>query len=307
MKRSFAAAAGVAVVATLALAGCSGGGEAAPEESSGPVTLSLSGWSLDTTPEFQKLADAFHEENPDVTVELKGYDATEYNTLITADLAAGSGPDIITQKEVKFVPTFVNGGQLLDVSDVELPDEHQRRGLVRGRRHRLRRAVPQRLVGAVLQQGAVRPGRRRVPGRLVDVGRLQRRRRGTDRGHRRRGRHRQGRVPAQLAVDRPGLRERAVRTATSSRASTSTWSPSTTTCSHCRTRATSSTSTPRRRTRSRTRASSASRTPPCCRWARGSSRRSSRSRRRATRTTSSGASRRSRRSTRTPPVSTTPR
>ena len=123
MKRSFAAAAGVAVVATLALAGCSGGGEAAPEESSGPVTLSLSGWSLDTTPEFQKLADAFHEENPDVTVELKGYDATEYNTLITADLAAGSGPDIITQKEVKFVPTFVNGGQLLDVSDVELPDE----------------------------------------------------------------------------------------------------------------------------------------------------------------------------------------
>ncbi|KAF2411635.1 sugar ABC transporter substrate-binding protein [Microbacterium sp. B35-04] len=123
MKRSFAAAAGVAVVATLALAGCSGGGEAAPEESSGPVTLSLSGWSLDTTPEFQKLADAFHEENPDVTIELKGYDATEYNTLITADLAAGSGPDIITQKEVKFVPTFVNGGQLLDVSDVELPDE----------------------------------------------------------------------------------------------------------------------------------------------------------------------------------------
>lgn len=123
MKRSYAAAAGIAVVATLALAGCSGGDDAAaPEESSGPVTLTLSGWSLDTTPEFQALADAFHEENPDVTVELKGYDAAEYNTLLTADLAAGSGPDIITQKEVKFVPTFVEGGQLLDVSDVELPD-----------------------------------------------------------------------------------------------------------------------------------------------------------------------------------------
>ena len=124
MKRSFAAAAGIAVVATLALAGCSGGGDdaAAPEESSGPVTLSLSGWSIDTTPEFQALADAFHEENPDITVEVKGYDAAEYNTLVTADLAAGSGPDIITQKEVKFVPTFAEGGQLLDVSDVELPD-----------------------------------------------------------------------------------------------------------------------------------------------------------------------------------------
>ncbi|MET0735597.1 MAG: extracellular solute-binding protein [Microbacterium sp.] len=124
MKRKFAAAAGVAVVATLTLAACSGGGGEAsePSESAGPVTLTLSGWSLDTTPEFQALADAFHEENPDVTIELKGYDAAEYNTLLTADLAAGSGPDIITQKEVKFVPTFVEGGQLLDVSDVELPD-----------------------------------------------------------------------------------------------------------------------------------------------------------------------------------------
>jgi multiple sugar transport system substrate-binding protein len=124
MKRSYAAAAGIAVVATLALAGCSSSGDdaAAPEESSGPVTLTMSGWSLDTTPEFQKLADAFHEKNPDVTVELKGYDPTEYNTLVTADLAAGSAPDIITQKEVKYVPTFVNGGQLLDVSDVKLPD-----------------------------------------------------------------------------------------------------------------------------------------------------------------------------------------
>lgn len=122
MKRKYAAAAGIAVVATLSLAACSGGTEAASEEPSGPVTLTLSGWSLDTTPEFQTLADAFHDENPDVTIELKGYDAAEYNTLITADLAAGSGPDIITQKEVKAFPTLAEGGQLLDVSDVELAD-----------------------------------------------------------------------------------------------------------------------------------------------------------------------------------------
>ena len=123
MKRKYAAAAGVVVVASLSLAACSGGETTSePEETSGPVTITLSGWSLDTTPEFQTLADAFHEENPDVTVELKGYDAAEYNTLVTADLAAGVGPDIITQKEVKYVTTFQEGGQLLDVSDVELPD-----------------------------------------------------------------------------------------------------------------------------------------------------------------------------------------
>ena len=120
MKRTFAAAAGIAATAAIVLAGCSGGTEATDPD--GPITLTLSGWSLDTTPEFQALADAFTEQNPDVTVELVGYDPVEYNTLLTADLAARSGPDIITQKEVKFVSTFQEGGQLLDVSDVELPD-----------------------------------------------------------------------------------------------------------------------------------------------------------------------------------------
>jgi multiple sugar transport system substrate-binding protein len=121
MKRKFVAAAGVAMVATLALASCSASPAAEPAEPGGPVTLSVSGWSIATTPEFQLLADGFEESNPDVTVELKEYDPVNYNTLLTADLAAGSGPDIITQKEVKFVSTFQEGGQLLDVSDVDLP------------------------------------------------------------------------------------------------------------------------------------------------------------------------------------------
>jgi multiple sugar transport system substrate-binding protein len=121
MNRKILAAGSIAAVAALVLTGCSGGGDT-PAESSGPVSLSLSGWSLDTTPEFQALADAFHAKNPDITVTLKEYDPAEYNTLVTADLAAGSGPDIITQKEVKYVTTFQEGGQLLDVSDVKLPD-----------------------------------------------------------------------------------------------------------------------------------------------------------------------------------------
>jgi len=121
MNRKFAAATGVAVIATLSLAACSGGTEPAAT-ADGPVTLTLSGWALDATPEFQALADAYHAKNPDVTVEVKEYDAAEYNTLVTADLAAGVGPDIITQKEVKYVTTFQEGGQLLDVSDVEVPE-----------------------------------------------------------------------------------------------------------------------------------------------------------------------------------------
>jgi len=138
MKRSTIATAGIAAAAALVLVGCSSGnpggdpsepsdtGTATSTETEGgdaePVTISVSGWSLDTTPEFQVLADGFTANNPHVTVELKEYDAAEYNTLLTADLAAGAGPDIITQKEVKFLTTFQEGGQLLDVSDVPLPD-----------------------------------------------------------------------------------------------------------------------------------------------------------------------------------------
>lgn len=123
MKRIIIATAGIAVGA-LALAGCSSGGNSSGDgvAEDGSLTLTLSGWSVDTTPEFQLLADAYHEKNPDVTVEITDYDPTDYNTLVTADLAAGKGPDIITQKEVKYVTTFQEGGQLLDVSDVELPE-----------------------------------------------------------------------------------------------------------------------------------------------------------------------------------------
>jgi multiple sugar transport system substrate-binding protein len=123
MKRNITISAGLTIGA-LALAGCSsdgsGSGDGVAED--GSLTLTLSAWSVATTPEFQLLADAFHEKNPNVTVEVKDYDPAEYNTLVTTDLAAGKGPDIITQKEVKFLTTFQEGGQLLDVSDVSLPD-----------------------------------------------------------------------------------------------------------------------------------------------------------------------------------------
>ncbi|MCK0117776.1 extracellular solute-binding protein [Isoptericola sp. S6320L] len=119
MKRMIPTAAGTAAV-VLALTACSSGsgGDEPAAAAEGPVTLTLAGWSLSTTPEFQTLADAYHEENPDVTVELAEYDATEYDTQMIADLAAGSAPDIYVQKNLKNFWTYQDGGQLMDVSDV---------------------------------------------------------------------------------------------------------------------------------------------------------------------------------------------
>ena len=69
-KRTMIATAGLAAAA-LALTGCSGGGSVDPD---GPITLSVSGWSVASTPEFQLLADGFTEKYPDVTVEVIDYD-----------------------------------------------------------------------------------------------------------------------------------------------------------------------------------------------------------------------------------------
>lgn len=118
MKRSIAVVLGTAATAiSLILAGC-GGGSASPSSSSGPVTITLAGWSLSTTPEFQTLADGFHAANPDVTVQVKEYDATNYDTQMIADLAAKKAPDIYVQKNLKNFYTYQNGKQLVDVSDV---------------------------------------------------------------------------------------------------------------------------------------------------------------------------------------------
>src|SRR5438034_10647085 len=66
MRRSIRAALSVTVAASLTLAGCSTGSDtpAAAPFPTGNVTITMSGWSLSTTPEFKTLADGFHALHP---------------------------------------------------------------------------------------------------------------------------------------------------------------------------------------------------------------------------------------------------
>jgi len=120
MNRSIKAVLGVAAAATLALAGCSSGNEppAAEPFPTGEVTITLAGWSLASTPEFQTLKEGFEALHSNVTVELVEYDAANYDTQMIADLTAGTAPDIYVQKNLKNFYTYQDGGQLVDVSDV---------------------------------------------------------------------------------------------------------------------------------------------------------------------------------------------
>lgn len=122
MKRSLAKwiALGAAAACSLTLAACGGGGQSSSDQSgsSGKQTLTLAGWSLDSTPEFKTLADAFHKANPDITVKIKEYSADNYDTQLTADLSAGSAPDLFPMKNNLRYYYYASNGQLLDVSDV---------------------------------------------------------------------------------------------------------------------------------------------------------------------------------------------
>jgi multiple sugar transport system substrate-binding protein len=115
MRRAIPAVISAATALTLVLAGC--GDDDEPADPKAPVTITLAAWSLSSTPEFKTLADGFKATHPNVTVELKEYDAANYDTQMTADLAAGTAPDVYVLKNLKNFYTYQSGGQLLDVSD----------------------------------------------------------------------------------------------------------------------------------------------------------------------------------------------
>ena len=100
MNRRSLTGAALATTVALSLAACGGstgsGAESGNSASSGAAggELTLAGWSLASTPEFQTLADAFNASNSGYTVVVKEYDATNYDTQMTADLAAGTAPDL---------------------------------------------------------------------------------------------------------------------------------------------------------------------------------------------------------------------
>src|SRR5699024_12766295 len=97
MKRRYLTATATAAAAALVLTACGGGddqGEGGQNGASGEVTVSLAGWSLDTTPEFQWLADAFLEQNPEQTIHLGEHSAVEYDSELSVQLPPRTAPEL---------------------------------------------------------------------------------------------------------------------------------------------------------------------------------------------------------------------
>ena len=94
---------------TAAAAGCS----EKPQQSSGPVTLTLWSW----VPDLQQQVDLFQAAHPNIKVNLvnAGQGAAQYTKLRTA-LTAGSGAPDVAQIEFQLIPSFRVTGDLIDIA-----------------------------------------------------------------------------------------------------------------------------------------------------------------------------------------------
>lgn len=111
MHRKLLLAGAVLATATL-LAGCSGGEPASDEE----VTITYSVWAGTQTPAMQAIADAFHEENPNITVDLVELPWPQYWSTLQTGAQGGTAPDAFWMLAQQIKP-YADGGQLLDISD----------------------------------------------------------------------------------------------------------------------------------------------------------------------------------------------
>ncbi|WP_129337911.1 ABC transporter substrate-binding protein [Cellulomonas endophytica] len=123
MKRRILQGLAAATAGALLLGACSsGGGDAAAAaetlDPDAPVTLTVSVWNLEGTPEFRALFDAYEAAHPNVTIEPVDILADDYPTKLTAMMAGGDTTDVLTMKSVMDYSKFATAGQLADVTDV---------------------------------------------------------------------------------------------------------------------------------------------------------------------------------------------
>jgi multiple sugar transport system substrate-binding protein len=126
MKQRLVAAATCATAAVLAVAGCSsssassGAGSGGGSGNSGAaVTLQFvgadygSGASTSSTLYWQNLANQFHAQHPNVTVDVTTINWTDYDTKVKTQLQNQQYPDIL---QGEFFPQYATDGLLMPVS-----------------------------------------------------------------------------------------------------------------------------------------------------------------------------------------------
>ncbi len=109
-----------AVIAALAAVAAGCGSSSGNSSASGPVTLHEWLWDPTQLSSYQACANAFHAKTG-ITVTISQSGWTDYWNNLTTQLAAGKGPDVITD-HVGYYPQLVSAGQLVNLAPYFLKD-----------------------------------------------------------------------------------------------------------------------------------------------------------------------------------------
>ncbi|WP_063784330.1 ABC transporter substrate-binding protein [Streptomyces sp. SBT349] len=105
-------ASGTAALAACSLvAACGGGGG-----SGGDVTITYAVWAGTQTPAMERIATAFEEENPGITVEVQEQPWPQYWSTLQTSVQGRTAPDAFWMLAQEIRP-YAEGGQLLDITD----------------------------------------------------------------------------------------------------------------------------------------------------------------------------------------------
>lgn len=107
----------LALTGALALSlatGCAQGGAAG----SGGNTVTYWLWDANQLPAYQRCADEFERQNPDLQVRISQYGWNDYWRKLTAGFVAGAGPDVFTDHLTQY-PGFAQRGLLRDLNTLE--------------------------------------------------------------------------------------------------------------------------------------------------------------------------------------------
>jgi multiple sugar transport system substrate-binding protein len=101
----------LAVALATLVAGCGSGSSDGAK--GGPVTIRYALWDTNQAPVYQKCADAFHKQNPNISIKIENTNWNDYWPGLARSFVADTAPDVFTDHLGKY-PQFA-------VSDVIVP------------------------------------------------------------------------------------------------------------------------------------------------------------------------------------------
>jgi multiple sugar transport system substrate-binding protein len=117
MKKSLALIFVFILILSSVMVGCSSDKTASKETKDGKVTLKVTVWNYDTTPEFKALFEAYEKANPKVKIEPVDIEAAQYDQKLTTMLAGNDDSDILTMKNLIGYSNYAYRGQLKDMTE----------------------------------------------------------------------------------------------------------------------------------------------------------------------------------------------